>query len=70
MDKNDKIYVAGHRGLVGSAVLRRLSKDGYANIITRDHSELDLCNQSQVNSFFEKEKPDYVFFAAGKVGGV
>jgi len=70
MNKNDKIYVAGHNGLIGSAILRRLIKDGYANIITRCHSELDLCNQSQVNSFFEKEKPDYVFFAAGKVGGV
>ena len=70
MEKTDKIYIAGHNGLIGSAILRRMAKDGYANIITRGHSELDLCNQSQVNFFFEKEKPDYVFFAAGKVGGV
>lgn len=70
MDKNDKIYVAGHRGLVGSAVLRRLLKDGYNNIITRDRSELDLCDQNQVKFFFEREKPDYVFLAAAKMGGV
>ena len=70
MEKTDKIYTAGHNGLIGSAILRRLAKDGYANTITRGHAELDLCNQSQVHSFFEKEKPDYVFFAAGKVGGV
>ncbi|MBN1384035.1 MAG: GDP-L-fucose synthase [Elusimicrobia bacterium] len=70
MNKTDKIYVAGHKGLIGSAILRRLQKDGYKNIITKEHSELDLCNQSRVNAFFEKEKPDYVFMAAGKVGGV
>lgn len=70
MDKNDKIYVAGHRGLIGSAVLRRLLKDGYNNIITRDRSELDLCDQNQVKYFLEREKPDYVFLAAAKMGGV
>ena len=69
MEKTDKIYTAGHNGLIGSAILRRLAKDGYANTITRGHAELDLCNQSQVHSFFEKEKPDYVFFAAGEIGG-
>lgn len=70
MDKNDRIYVAGHRGLIGSAILRRLIKDGYKNIITREHAELDLCDQSQVKAFFEREKPAYVFMAAAKVGGV
>ena len=70
MEKTDKIYTAGHNGLIGSAILRRLAKDGYANTITRGHAELDLCNQSQVHSFFEKEKPDYVFVCAAKVGGI
>ena len=62
MEKNAKIYVAGHRGLVGSAIVRNLTKKGYTNIITRTHKELDLLNQSAVNTFFETEKPEYVFF--------
>jgi len=70
MNLNDKIYVAGHTGLIGSAILRRLKAEGFSNIITREHSELDLMNQEQVQRFFAKEKPDYVFFTAGKVGGV
>ncbi|HAM38791.1 MAG: hypothetical protein A2474_06240 [Elusimicrobia bacterium RIFOXYC2_FULL_34_12] len=70
MDKNDKIYIAGHNGLIGAAILRRLITDGYTNIITKEHSEINLCDQSQVKSFFEREKPDYVFLAAAKVGGV
>lgn len=70
MDKNSKIYLAGHKGLVGSAILRKLQAEGFGNIITRDSSELNLCNQSQTNEFFEKEKPDYVILAAAKVGGI
>lgn len=69
-DKDAKIYVAGHRGLVGSAICRELKKQGYTNILTRTHKELDLTNQAQVKIFFEKEKPDYVILAAGKVGGI
>ena len=70
MNKDSKIYVAGHRGLVGGAIMRRLASGGYSNIITRTHDEVDLTNQSQVNSFFEKEKPEYVFLSAAKVGGI
>ena len=70
MEKNAKIYVAGHRGMVGSAIVRELNRQGYYNIITRTHSELDLCRQADVESFFEKEKPEYVFLAAAKVGGI
>lgn len=70
MNYNSKIYVAGHRGLVGSAILRELQKRGYTNIITRTHSELDLLNQADVNRFFETEKPEYVFLAAAHVGGI
>ncbi|WP_026463371.1 GDP-L-fucose synthase [Adhaeribacter aquaticus] len=70
MNKEDKIYVAGHRGMVGSAIIRRLEQDGYTNIITRVSKELDLRNQQQVNEFFQEEKPDYVFLAAAKVGGI
>ncbi|MFP5040696.1 GDP-L-fucose synthase family protein [Parasediminibacterium sp. JCM 36343] len=70
MEKRSKIYIAGHRGMVGSAIIRRLQKDGYDNIITRTSKELDLRNQQAVNSFFETEKPDYVFLAAAKVGGI
>lgn len=70
MEKNSKIYVAGHRGLVGSAILRCLQAEGYANVITRTSKELDLTNQAAVLAFFEKEKPDYVFLAAAKVGGI
>ncbi len=70
MEKNSKIYVAGHRGMVGSAILRQLRKQGYDNIVTRSHSELDLTSQQAVNDFFEAEKPEYVFLAAAKVGGI
>lgn len=70
MEKNSKIYVAGHRGMVGSAIVRELQRQGYNNIITRTHKELDLCNQQAVNDFFETEKPEYVFLAAAKVGGI
>lgn len=70
MKKNAKIYIAGHRGLVGSAILRHLQAEGYSNIITRTSKELDLTNQAAVLAFFEKEKPDYVFLAAAKVGGI
>ena len=70
MNKESKIYVAGHRGMVGSAIIRQLSSAGYANIITRTASELDLRNQGKVNEFFESEKPEYVFLAAAKVGGI
>ena len=70
MNKDSKIYVAGHRGMVGSAIVRELKKEGYTNIITRTHSELDLINQDAVNKFFAEEKPEYVFLAAAKVGGI
>ncbi|MFH4963806.1 GDP-L-fucose synthase [Gaetbulibacter sp. M235] len=70
MNKNSKIYVAGHRGLVGSAILKNLQDKGYNNIVTRTHKELDLTNQIAVASFFEKEHPEYVFLAAAKVGGI
>ena len=70
MDKNGRIYVAGHRGMVGSAIVRALEKNGYHNIVTRTHKELDLTRQDAVEAFFEEEKPDYVFLAAAKVGGI
>jgi len=70
MNKNDKIYVAGHRGLVGSAIVRNLQTAGYTNFITRTSKELDLTNQFAVQKFFEAKKPDYVFLAAAKVGGI
>ncbi|MCD8740522.1 GDP-L-fucose synthase [Mucilaginibacter roseus] len=70
MDKNSKIYIAGHRGMVGSAIYRKLQKEGYTNIITRTSAELDLRDQKQVADFFATEKPDYVFLAAAKVGGI
>jgi len=70
MTTTDKIYIAGHRGMVGSAIMRKLQAEGYRNIITRTSSELDLRNQAAVNNFFEQEKPDYVFLAAAKVGGI
>ena len=63
MDQNGKIYVAGHRGMVGSAIYRELEKQGYHNIVTRTHKELDLQRQDQVEEFFATEKPDYVFLA-------
>ena len=70
MDKQAKIYVAGHRGLVGSALMRQLQSQDYANLVTRTHAELDLTNQEAVKQFFEAEKPEYVFLAAAKVGGI
>jgi GDP-L-fucose synthase len=70
MDKNSKIYIAGHRGMVGSAIFRKLEKEGFTNIVTRTSSELDLRSQQAVADFFAQEKPDYVFLAAAKVGGI
>ncbi|MFV0363041.1 MAG: GDP-L-fucose synthase family protein [Suipraeoptans sp.] len=70
MDKSAKIYIAGHLGMVGSALNKHLLKEGYEQIITRTHSELDLCRQQDVEEFFRAEKPDYVFMAAAKVGGI
>ena len=70
MNKDGKIYIAGHRGMVGSAILRNLEKLGYSNLITRSSNELDLTNQSAVENFFSREKPEYVFNAAAKVGGI
>ncbi len=70
MEKNDKIYVAGHRGLVGSAIVRSLKRQGYENVIGRTHTELDLLDQAAVRAFFEEEKPDVVVLAAAKVGGI
>ena len=70
MEKDAKIYVAGHRGMVGSAICRELTRQGYTNIITRTHAQLDLCRQDAVETFFAEEKPSYVFLAAAKVGGI
>lgn len=70
MKKDAKIYVAGHRGMVGSAICRELERQGYTNIITRTHAQLDLCRQDAVDVFFAEEKPEYVFLAAAKVGGI
>src|SRR3989304_9470853 len=70
MDLSSKIYVAGHKGLVGSAIVRALEKQGYNNFILRTHSELDLLDQKSVADFFKEEKPEYVFLAAAKVGGI
>jgi GDP-L-fucose synthase len=70
MDKSGKIYVAGHRGLVGSAIVRKLKEKGYNNIVVRDHKDLDLRDQYKTREFFELERPDYVFLAAAKVGGI
>ena len=70
MEKDSKIYVAGHRGMVGSAIVRELQRQGYTNLITRTHAELDLTRQAEVEKFFEEEKPEYVFLAAAKVGGI
>jgi GDP-L-fucose synthase len=70
MEKNARIYVAGHRGLVGSAILRKLRAEGYSNLLVRTHKELDLVRQTQVEAFFKAEKPEYVFLAAAKVGGI
>ena len=70
MNTADKIYVAGHRGMVGSAIVRKLNKEGFVNIVTRTSADLDLRNQQGVNDFFEEEKPQFVFLAAAKVGGI
>ena len=70
MNKESKIYIAGHRGLVGSALMRRLQAKGYTNLVTRTHAELDLCDQAAVRDFFAQEKPDCVILAAAKVGGI
>src|ERR1700744_4500356 len=70
MEKNAKIYIAGHRGMVGSAIYRKLVSEGFSNFVTRVSSELDLRDQQQVAAFFTQEKPDYVFLAAAKVGGI
>lgn len=70
MEKSAKIYIAGHRGMVGSAIHRKLVKEGYSNIVTKTSAELDLRDQQAVTDFFESEKPDYVFLAAAKVGGI
>lgn len=70
INKDSKIYVAGHRGMVGSAIVRRLQAGGYKHIITRTHAELDLTHQAAVNDFLAKEKPEYIFLAAAKVGGI
>jgi GDP-L-fucose synthase len=70
MNPNDKIYIAGHRGLVGSAIVRQLEERGFTNLLMRTHKELDLTSQAQVQTFFKKEKPDYVILAAAKVGGI
>ena len=70
MEKQAKIYVAGHNGMVGSAIVRELKHRGYTNIVSRTHMQLDLCRQADVETFFEKERPEYVFLAAAKVGGI
>ena len=70
MNKDDKIYIAGHRGLVGSAIVRQLKSRGFTNLVMHTHKELDLTNQAQVQNFFQQEKPDYVILAAAKVGGI
>lgn len=70
MDKNSKIYIAGHKGMVGSAIFRKLTKEGYHHIICRNSSDLDLRDYTQVSQFFQEEKPEYVFLAAAKVGGI
>ena len=70
MEKDSRIYVAGHRGMVGSAIVRELRRQGYGNIITRTHAELDLTRQADVEAFFAQERPEYVFLAAAKVGGI
>ena len=70
MEHSSKIYVAGHRGMVGSAIVRQLRREGYENIVTRTHAELDLTRQEAVEQFFDTERPEYVFLAAAKVGGI
>ncbi|MBT6028949.1 MAG: GDP-L-fucose synthase, partial [Crocinitomicaceae bacterium] len=70
MNSDDKIFIAGHRGMVGSAIVRKLNREGYTNLVVRTSSELDLRNQESVNAFFHQENPDYVILAAAKVGGI
>ena len=70
MDKDARIYIAGHTGLVGSSICRKLTGEGYSDLVTREHNELDLCRQEEVECFFDQERPDYVFLAAAKVGGI
>lgn len=70
MEKNSKIYIAGHCGMVGSAIVRELQRQGYTNLVVRTHDELDLCRQAAVEHFFSSERPEYVFLAAAKVGGI
>src|SRR5580704_9557701 len=70
MQQNEKIYIAGHRGMVGSAITRKLKREGFSNLVLKTSEELDLRQQAAVQHFFEKEKPDYVFLAAAKVGGI
>ena len=70
MNKDAKIYVAGHRGMVGSAIVRRLSAAGYTNIVVRDRQQLDLLDQAAVHAYLKAEKPDYIFIAAARVGGI
>ena len=70
MNLNDKIFIAGHKGLVGSAILRKLEGQGFQNIVTQNHSNLDLKNQAEVQNFFYKQRPHYVILAAAKVGGI
>ena len=70
MEKDSKIYIAGHTGMVGSAIVRKLEHEGYSNLVLRTSKELDLTNQHEVSAFFEEEKPEYVFLAAAKVGGI
>src|SRR3989338_5233695 len=70
MNKNSKIYIAGHKGLVGSAITHLLKKDGYKNLVLKTRQDLDLLNQQAVTDFFKQEKPEYVFLAAAKVGGI
>lgn len=70
MDKNAKIFVTGHRGMVGSALVRRLQQGGYTGVITAGRAELDLLNQAAVHAFLAEQKPDYIFIAAAKVGGI
>src|SRR6516225_3815248 len=70
MEKNSRIFVAGHRGLIGSAIRRALEHNGYTNLLLRTHAEVDLTDRNATGRFFEKEKPEYVFLAAAKVGGI
>src|SRR6185436_14063292 len=70
MNKTDKIYVAGHKGMVGSAIVRKLESEGFENLLLQSSTQLDLRNQQSVNEFFEATKPEFVFFAAAKVGGI